>query len=68
MSGFKNRIPTLEEHEENRQVQYEEVNEYEHPEEEYYFAFIDILGFKKTFIEERRSMCEQRQNRYDDVF
>lgn len=68
MSGFKNRIPTLEEHEEIRQVQYEKVNEYEHPEEEYYFAFIDILGFKKDFIAERRSMCEQRPNRYDDVF
>lgn len=68
MSGFKNRIPTLEEHEEIRQVQYEEVNKYEHPEEEYYFAFIDILGFKKTFMEERRFMCGQKQNRYDDVF
>lgn len=70
MSEFKNIIPILKEDESSsiKGDVKENDDEYEHPKEKYYFVFLDILGFKKTFLDEQYSMCKKEQNRYDDVF
>ena len=36
--------------------------------DEVYFAFIDVLGFKKTFDDIRISKEEDRADKYKDVF
>lgn len=48
-------------------VQLPGENGYRHY-EKYYFAFIDVLGFKKNFMENKKAMCKETPNPYDIVF
>ncbi|MCD8221065.1 MAG: hypothetical protein LUD07_02525 [Clostridiales bacterium] len=50
-----------------KEVDGSEESDYE-PEEEVYFAFIDVLGFKKTFDDIRLSDKNDEVNKFKDIF
>ena len=73
MSTYKNpQLSILENNEEameEKHNQRESVgNGYENCIEECYFAFVDVLGFKRDFLEEGERICGERPNKYDEVF
>lgn len=63
--AYLNPIPTLDDYVENDQS--ENKPDYK-PMKEVYFAFIDVLGFKKTFDDIKISKESDIANKYRDVF
>lgn len=55
MTEYNNPLPSVDDNVSENKLDYiEEINTYSH-EKEVYFAFIDVLGFKKTFDEHKYS-------------
>ena len=63
--AYKNPIPTLNDKIEN--INIDDVPDYIYV-NEVYFAFIDVLGFKKTFDDIKISQEKDNANKYRDVF
>jgi len=66
MKKYKNPIPSLDFLEKNQNVEFEE-NEY-NARESVYFAFIDVLGFKKAFDDNRHTKKDQKDNQFVEKF
>lgn len=65
--GFTNKVPTLSDIDTDEPVSIENESDYS-PLKDVYFAFIDVLGFKKAFNDMKISNSPSAEKKYRDVF